>query len=179
MPRDLVSRDRFRRSRMTGQEGEGETETDPAISTIHHSLRAPRRRFIVELVGQMTFLKTQIPTNSPENEYLEMSQDGAISARQLARSIVAIENEVTPENARGKEYHAAYTALVQTHLPQLDDAGIVEFDADRKMIRPGTNLLLAFVISCVTVPLVHRFFFEDDIRFYDRTKWGDPSVTDL
>lgn len=168
----------FQRSIMRFSDGESDSGTDPAISTIHHTLRAPRRRLVVEIIGRRTFLDSQTCPNCSESRWSEISEGDVISARQLARSIVAIEDEIPQDNASGKEYHTTYTSLVQTHLPQLNDAGVVKFDAERKTIQPGTNLLLAFILTSITVPLVHRFFLQEDKCSYDRTNGPEPSMTD-
>ncbi len=46
----------------------------------------------------------------------------------LAERVAAWENGVTVEELAANERKSAYTALQQTHLPKMDDVGVVEFD---------------------------------------------------
>jgi len=43
-------------------------------------------------------------------------------------------------NADGGFRRSVYISLVQTHLPKLDRYGVVEYDDERKVVRPGENL---------------------------------------
>jgi DNA-binding transcriptional ArsR family regulator len=52
----------------------------------------------------------------------------------LAERIAAWENGITMDELSSSQRKSAYTALQQTHLPKMDDAGIVAFDRDRGTI---------------------------------------------
>lgn len=60
--------------------------------------------------------------------------DGAAEIRDLAQQVAAWENDVPIEKLNYKQRKRVYTSLHQTHLPKLDDTGIVEYDHDRKTI---------------------------------------------
>ncbi len=49
----------------------------------------------------------------------------------LSERVAAWENDVTVAEVDYAERKRVYTALQQSHLPRLDDAGLVEFDKDR------------------------------------------------
>lgn len=54
--------------------------------------------------------------------------------RELSRRIAAWENEVPVEEVTYKQRKRVYTSLHQTHLPKLDEAGIVDYDRDEGTI---------------------------------------------
>ena len=112
--------------------------------TIHHCLRSSRRRLIVMLLACRIFAIHQIPDNEGIRNDLQMS------SRELARHIVAMEQDIDEAYATGAEYHNVYTALAQTHLPLLDDVAAIEYDPDRKVVRPAENLLPMAIITAVT-----------------------------
>lgn len=71
-------------------------------------------------------------------------QSGAtVDLRDLSERVAAWENGVRAEAVTYKQRMRVYTALRQTHLPKMDEAGIVEFDKDRSTISltdHGTDL---------------------------------------
>ncbi|MFB6300698.1 MAG: hypothetical protein ABEH65_10600 [Halobacteriales archaeon] len=58
---------------------------------------------------------------------------GSISARQLSERIAELETGESPPPRNARQ--SAYVSLHQTHLPKLDDLGIVEYDRTAKKIR--------------------------------------------
>lgn len=60
--------------------------------------------------------------------------EDAIEVSNLAESIAAAEADERPPPAPVRE--SVYASLHQTHLPRLDEAGVVEYDPDRKEVRP-------------------------------------------
>jgi hypothetical protein len=46
----------------------------------------------------------------------------------------SIETETPPTQVNTKDYESAYNALIQTHLPQLEDRDLIEYDEERKTI---------------------------------------------
>jgi hypothetical protein len=56
------------------------------------------------------------------------------SVRALSEAIAASESGEWPAPRPLRE--SVYNALHQTHLPKLDSFGIVEYDADRKLVSP-------------------------------------------
>lgn len=55
-----------------------------------------------------------------------------VSLRDLAVHIAEIETNESPPPSNIRD--SVYVSLHQTHLPKLDDAGIVDYDSDRKTI---------------------------------------------
>jgi hypothetical protein len=49
----------------------------------------------------------------------------------LTRQLAAWENDTTPEQVTSTQRMRVYTALKQSHLPKMDDHGVIEFDDDR------------------------------------------------
>lgn len=60
--------------------------------------------------------------------------EGAATLRTLSRQIAAWENEVDPEEITYQQRVRVYTALRQSHLPKMDDGGVVRFDPDRSTV---------------------------------------------
>ncbi|WP_435364372.1 DUF7344 domain-containing protein [Haloarchaeobius sp. DYHT-AS-18] len=89
-----------------GTRGEGIAETQ-----IHHLLSNDRRRCVIE------HLKEERPW---------------MTLRQLADHIAEIEADESPAPSNLRD--SVYVSLHQSHLPKLDDAGIVEYDKDRKEV---------------------------------------------
>ena len=73
--------------------------------------------------------------NERRRQVIKQLQDtvGKTTLRDLAESIAERETGESPppKNIR----NSVYNSLHQTHLPKLDDRGIVEYESDRKTIR--------------------------------------------
>lgn len=59
---------------------------------------------------------------------------------ELAEYVAAIENGKSVRALSSAERKRVYIVLYQCHLPKLDDAGVIEFDENRKTIESGENL---------------------------------------
>ena len=81
-------------------------------SQIHNVLRNERRRRTIEQL----------------REY-----DGTMTVDELAEHIATLESDESP--APRKVRKSVYVSLHQTHLPKLDDLGIVEYDQQSKELR--------------------------------------------
>ncbi|WP_231185156.1 hypothetical protein [Haladaptatus sp. DYF46] len=57
------------------------------------------------------------------------------SLHELSKQLAAWENEISPEAVTYEQRMRVYTALRQAHLPKMDDAAIVRFDANGGTIR--------------------------------------------
>lgn len=66
--------------------------------------------------------------------------DGTIELGELAERVAARENDVPLAEVSYQQRKRAYTALQQSHLPKMDDAGALRFDADRGVIEAGEGL---------------------------------------
>lgn len=89
---------------------------------VHEILRNNRRRAIVEVLRETV---------------------GAISLRRLSEIIAERETGQSPPPSSQRE--SVYNSLHQTHLPKLDDWGIVAYDSDRKIINLETDAREVYV----------------------------------
>ncbi|USZ71835.1 DUF7344 domain-containing protein [Natronosalvus halobius] len=62
--------------------------------------------------------------------------DGPVDARELAEWVAAREQETTPEMLTSRQRQRVYISLYQTHLPKLDEYGIVRYHKDRGAVTP-------------------------------------------
>jgi len=67
--------------------------------------------------------------------YLEATGDAA-ELGEIATRVAAWENDVAVEAVTADQRKRVYTTLQQSHLPRMDDAGIVEYDPDRGTVQP-------------------------------------------
>jgi hypothetical protein len=65
---------------------------------------------------------------------------GDASVRELSRYTAAWENDVDPTALSSSQRKRVYTALHQTHLPRLDEYGIITYDPDRGTVTPQPRL---------------------------------------
>ena len=91
----------------------GEQEGPLSRDTIFTMLSNQRRRYVIH------FMKRN---------------PGPIRIRDLAQQVAAWENGIEIEELTYKQRKRVYTSLHQTHLPKLNDAGVVEYDRDRGTI---------------------------------------------
>ncbi|NHN59692.1 MULTISPECIES: hypothetical protein [Halorussus] len=64
--------------------------------------------------------------------------DGSVQLSELAEQVAAWENDITVDAISAAERKRVYTALYQSHLPKLDDAGIVEYNQNRGIVELST-----------------------------------------
>ena len=65
--------------------------------------------------------------------YLKQA-DGPVRLSELAAEIAAIENEVSVDDLTSQQRKRTYVSLYQTHIPKLQDAGAVSYDAETGMV---------------------------------------------
>ncbi|THE64854.1 ArsR family transcriptional regulator [Salinadaptatus halalkaliphilus] len=70
--------------------------------------------------------------------YLLEAED-TVTLGELAEQIAAWENDTDVNALSSDQRKRVYVALYQTHLPKMDDAGIVEYDQDRGLISLSDN----------------------------------------
>ncbi|WP_225333986.1 DUF7344 domain-containing protein [Halomicrobium urmianum] len=72
---------------------------------------------------------------------------GPVELGDLATRVAAREYEVSEGDVSGKQRKRVYTTLQQTHLPKMDEAGIVAFDSDAGVIdtTPYTEELTVYL----------------------------------
>lgn len=87
-----------------------------AESEVFHILGNDRRRAIVQLLA---------------------AEAGTVDVSDVATEIAASESDSTsvPNNL----YKSVYVSLQQTHLPQLQEDAVIEYDSEAKTIQPGPN----------------------------------------
>jgi hypothetical protein len=75
-------------------------------------------------------------SNSRRRETLTVlwRHSDAMTLRELSELIAASEADLSPAPRPLRE--SVYNALHQTHLPKLDAFGLVDYDPDRKLVRP-------------------------------------------
>lgn len=78
---------------------------------IHDILRNDRRRHVINVLKE---------------------QDTAVSLQELADEVAIRETDETPPPEGTRD--SVYVSLHQTHLPKLDDAGVVNYDTDAKTV---------------------------------------------
>ncbi|WP_223301636.1 hypothetical protein [Haladaptatus sp. R4] len=85
---------------------------EPELSKdkIFHLLQTPRRRHVLR--------------------YLK-DNDGIVEMRNLAEQVAAWENETTVQALTSDERQRVYIPLYQSHLPKLDEEGIIEYNQSR------------------------------------------------
>lgn len=68
------------------------------------------------------------------------NRDGPTPLGELAEQVAAWENGCSVTEIDSAERKRVYTALQQSHLPVMDDAGVVAFDKDRGVVEPAPVL---------------------------------------
>ena len=78
-----------------------------------------------------------------------LDRDETVTLGDLAEQIAAWENDTTVNALNSDQRKRVYVALYQTHLPKMDDAGIIDYDQDRGLITLSDNadLLLMYLDS--------------------------------
>lgn len=62
--------------------------------------------------------------------YLLRQRGDEVTVNELAEEIAALENDVPVEELTSQQQKRVYVSLYQTHLPKLDQTGIIDYDAD-------------------------------------------------
>ncbi|WP_130499874.1 DUF7344 domain-containing protein [Natrinema hispanicum] len=92
-----------------------ENSADLSLDEIYHLLQTQRRRDVLR------YLRTA---------------DDRVRLRDLAEQVAAWEQETTVDNLTSDERQRVYISLYQSHLPKLDNHGIVDYDKDRGWVEP-------------------------------------------
>jgi DNA-binding transcriptional ArsR family regulator len=91
----------------SGTSDEGDDSVGIGRDDLFHLLRNRRRRFALH--------------------YLKHSED-TVDVGDLATQVAAWENEVAVEQVTSKQRRRVYNALQQTHVPELEDTGVVDVE---------------------------------------------------
>jgi hypothetical protein len=108
-------------SYLSSQHSRSSSWKTPVLSTneIFHLLHTSRRRETIR--------------------YLQ-TVDGPIHMTELAKHVAAVENETPREELTTRQYERVYVPLYQSHLPKLDEAGVIIYDQSRGVIKPTGRL---------------------------------------
>lgn len=63
-----------------------------------------------------------------------MTHRKPVSVHRLATEVAAIEHDVAPEDVTDDQYDDEFLSLKHTHLPMLDDTGVITWDRDAERI---------------------------------------------
>ncbi len=99
-------------------DGSGGEATELPLDTVFDIIRNERRRLVVK--------------------YLE-DVESRTTLSDLTEHIAAIENDTTVDALSAQQRKRVYVGLYQCHLPKMADAGVLEFDKDRGVVRRGPN----------------------------------------
>lgn len=67
--------------------------------------------------------------------YYLREHDGMATVNELAEQIAAMENDVEVEDLNRQQRKRVYVSLYQTHVPKLEEAGIIEYDDETGEVR--------------------------------------------
>jgi len=103
-------------SQVTRQTTPNPQDTSPSVTRtdIYEMLGNQRRRYALH--------------------YIERRGPETVDLRALSDQVAAWENEKSRAELTAAERKRVRTALHQFHLPKLDEAGLVEYDADRQAV---------------------------------------------
>ena len=103
----------------TAQPPDAEPDEDLSLDVVFDILSSERRRHT------LAYLLT-------ESEQTTLGD--------LAEHIACLENDKELPDLSSQERKRVYVGLYQSHLPRMDDAGVVDFDSDRKTVELGANV---------------------------------------
>lgn len=96
-----------------------ETETSRlSQDEVYHLLSNPRRRFIIS----------------------HLRDTESVGLQELASTVAAWENDTSPEQLTDQQKKRVYVSLYQTHIPKLEDAGIITYDDETSQIYLQDNV---------------------------------------
>ncbi|MFC6990643.1 hypothetical protein ACFQH3_01865 [Haladaptatus sp. GCM10025707] len=67
-------------------------------------------------------------------------QTGTVEMRDVAEQVAAWENDTTVQQLHSDERQRVYIALYQTHLPKLDDSGVISYNQSRGLIEMTSHV---------------------------------------
>jgi hypothetical protein len=67
-------------------------------------------------------------------EYIQNSDEEQIDMRDVAEQVAAWEHDTTVQQLTSNERQRVYIALYQSHLPKLDEKGIIEYNQSRGIV---------------------------------------------
>jgi len=97
----------------TEQVPEPSPEPELSQDDVFHLLQTPRRRYVLRYLKE---------------------REGPVEMRDIAEQVAAWENDTTVEALTSDERQRVYIPLYQSHLPKLDEEGVVEYDQSRGIV---------------------------------------------
>lgn len=107
------------------------SERELEVGDIHDVLRNDRRREVL----------ARLHSNS-----------GKATIRELSEHIAAVESKEDPPPRNVRQ--SVYVSLHQTHLPKLDELGIVDYDTDGKLVelQPEAQAIHSYLGTAESIP---------------------------
>lgn len=103
----------------SGERGDGEEpDVDITSDAVHETLKNERRRMVLGYLSR---------------------EEGPVSIGDLSEHVAALEMDVQRDQLGSKDRKRAYVGLYQSHLPKMDEWGIVEFDKQDGTIDRGVH----------------------------------------
>lgn len=104
----------------TGEAEDDETEADETMSRSEafDLLSSHRRRYALHMAKRA---------------------EGPLELSDIAEQVAAWENDKDLKAVTSDERHRVYTSLQQTHLPAMDDAGVIEYDNGTVTLTDGSR----------------------------------------
>ncbi|MFU1780590.1 hypothetical protein ACM16X_04335 [Haloarcula japonica] len=101
----------------TEESSSAESTSDDELTRddLFHVLQCRRRRLVLKYLHE-----------HPGGEPADMSD--------IAEHIAALEHDTTVDSLRSKQRQRVYIALYQSHLPKMDDAGVINYNQDRGLV---------------------------------------------
>jgi len=102
-------------NRVGGQGSNEESVVEQEISPddVFHLLQSQRRRAAIRYLSDT---------------------DGPVEMRDLAEQVAAWENDTTVQALTSEERQRAYIPLYQSHLPKLDEEGVINYNKNRGIV---------------------------------------------
>lgn len=106
--------------------------TDLSLDEVCHLLQSRRRRDLLRYLAD---------------------HDDPVPLSDVAEQMAAAENDSDPDQITPEQRKRVYISLYQNHIPQLEEAGIVEYDSDDATVvgRPPAQHLYEAIIRLQTV----------------------------
>lgn len=70
-------------------------------------------------------------------EHLATTNQAHVRVTDLAERVAGTEYDRDPADVSSDERKRVYISMIQSHLPPLDDAGVVDYDKEAKIVTPG------------------------------------------
>lgn len=69
-----------------------------------------------------------------------LGESGPVKMPAVAEHVAAVEHETTVAELTSEQRQRVYIPLYQSHLPKLDELGVIEYDKPRGIVRPTEDL---------------------------------------